>query len=116
MSEQQPYDVDALKKKHGDTLFVTPIRLPDAIGGAEIKLVWKPPTHTTYQRFMQALDKQGAEVANRQLFIAVVVHPERDELLALAESAPLAVALFLNQGGVTDFFGGETAVQETMAL
>ena len=113
---KQSYDLAELKKKHGDTLFETPIRLPDAIGGAEINFVWKPPTHSTYQRFMQALDKQGAEVANRQLFIGVVVHPERSELLALAEAAPLAVALFLNQGGVTDFFGGETVVKETRKL
>ena len=110
------YDVDTLKAAHGDKLFVTPIKLPDAIGGEEISLVWKPPTSGTYRNFMTALDKRGAEQANRQLFLAVVVHPDADDLRRLATDAPLAVAMFLNEGGVTDFFGNETDVQETTAL
>ena len=115
MSMSAP-DVAELKKKHGDTIFCTPIELPPEAGGAEIDLYWKPPNQGNYRVYMGNLDKRGPEAANRQLFINVVVHPDRNALIDLAENAPLAIAHFLNKGGVTDFFGDSTTVKETRQL
>ena len=119
MSKQAEYDISALKDQHGTELYRNTLqlpRLPDGTVRPPVEVIWKPPTHGTYRIFMQALDKRGAEQANRQLMLAVVVHPDRKTLLELADSDPLSIAHFLNEGGVTAFFGAETEVSEPEAL
>lgn len=116
MAKQPTYDLPALKKEHGERLFMTPIVLPEEAGGDEIDLVWKPPSQGAYRIYEQARERAGIEQANRQLFLAVTVHPDLPFLRALADRCPVAVALFLNRGGVTNFFGDDTTVKETIAL
>ena len=110
------YDIEALKAEHGDRLFANTVKLPDELDGDEITIVWKPPTHGIWALFTQTAEKHGGVKANRLLLLGVAVHPSKKELIDLCTVAPLAVRDFLDEAGVTRFFGMDAVVSETETL
>ena len=116
MTDLTDAKIAELKAKHGDRLTATPITLPEELDGEEMTIVWKPPTHGDWSLFVQTVEKHGGVKANRLLLLAVAVHPDRKALVDLCLNAPMAVRDFLDEAGVTRFFGGEATIGENRTL
>ena len=97
-------------------MFANTVKLPDELDGDEIEIVWKPPTSGLHSLFQQTAEKHGAVKANRLLLLGVAVHPSKKELVSLCTNAPVAVRDFLDEAGVTRFFGMDAVVSETKTL
>lgn len=105
MKDSTGPDVAALKEKWGDAIYVTPIVLPDAIGGDSIDLYWRPPTAGNKRIYMDVWSKRGTEHAHRHLALNVIVHPDRHRITEIADKAPVAVSEFIVRGDVLAFLG-----------
>ena len=116
MTDLTDAKIAELKAEHGNRLTATTITLPEELDGEQVTIVWKPPTHGTWVLFTQTIEKHGGVRANRLLLMAVAVCPDRRALAQLCQVAPLAVRDFLDEAGVTRFFGMEATIGENRAL
>ena len=116
MNELTDAKIAELKAEHGDRLIATTITLPDELLGEQITIVWKPPTHGVWSLFIRTVEKDGGVKANRLLMLAVAVYPDRHALIQFCMDAPMAVRDFLDEAGVTRFFGGEATISENRTL
>ena len=78
-----------LKKEHGK-IFLTTIKLPRQLDYREIKFIYREPTIQDCIRCLRV-------GANNAMLEDIIVYPDREEVLRVLESVPIACANFIMQ-------------------